>query len=172
MAAFILLINLIVSVWVWAHKAGCCSKPGRSLFHDIRPVFAGCLNPERKWSRFHTGEETGHNSRKAGPCQHCSRHKLSFLGCKWDQLTGFCKHELFLTQTILTPEPNDSRPIKRGTLFISRVTESDSWKCLQNQTFFFFFHWVWNISWRSTMWCTDLHTSVVTLLLMTEKNNN
>lgn len=58
-AAFISLINLAVRLWLvdWADKMCCYSEPGRSLFHDITPPFAGRPSSREKWSRF--SRETG-----------------------------------------------------------------------------------------------------------------
>lgn len=47
-AAFISPINLTVSLWLvdWA-EMGCYSVPRRSLFRDIKPLFAGYFHPRR-----------------------------------------------------------------------------------------------------------------------------
>lgn len=89
MAAFISLINLVVSLWLvdWADKMGCYSEPRRSLFHDITPLFAGCLHPERSGPV--SAGDTGRGEiylRMQGlalhRCRTISRH---FLRCDWGQ---------------------------------------------------------------------------------------
>ncbi len=84
-AALISLINLVVSLWLvdWADKMCCYSEPRRSLFHDIKPLFAGCLHPERSGPVSAGGQEEGKY------IQECNAwlgtavgHQPSFLQCR------------------------------------------------------------------------------------------
>lgn len=87
------LINLVVSLWLvdCADKMGCYSEPGRSLFHNITPLFAGCLHPERTDPGSAGRQEVGNISRaKAYLCTTIWHPSLFLQSNQLSSLETFC----------------------------------------------------------------------------------